>query len=85
MAKFKPGQSGNPSGRPPDPFRALIHEKTHNGKDLVTKALELLDSDDEDIQVKAVNWLADRGWGKATQMLELPEGASSRMVLIFPA
>lgn len=70
LSHWKKGQSGNPSGRPKDPFRELIREKTNGGKALVEKALSLLKSEDEDIQLKAVHYLSDRGWGKASQPVE---------------
>lgn len=64
------GKSGNPNGRPKDPFPKLIRESTREGNILVKKALSLLESEDENIQIKALQWLSDRGWGKAAQPLE---------------
>lgn len=68
--RWKKGESGNPSGRPKDPFRVLIKEKTNDGELLINTMLGLLKSENEDIRVKAVHWLADRGWGKALQPVE---------------
>lgn len=68
---FVKGKSGNPLGRPKDPFGALIRAKSKDAKVLVDKAFTLLDSEDEDIQIKALHWLSDRGWGKPAQAVEL--------------
>lgn len=80
------GQSGNPGGRPKDPFGPLIRKETKEGLELVRKALSIMRSTQEDdLALKAVQWLSDRGWGKAKQMIDVEaNGAAPRMVLIFP-
>ena len=65
--KLAPGGAREGSGRPADPFRKAIAERTNNGQTLIDKAFQLLESKDEDIQLKALNWLGDRGWGKPAQ------------------
>jgi hypothetical protein len=81
--KWVKGVSGNPGGRAKDPFPKLIRESTEDGGVIVRRALRLLMSGDESIVVKAIQWLSDRGWGKAVQPVE-NIGSVSRMVLIFP-
>lgn len=80
--KWKPGQSGNPSGRPKDQFGELIRSGTDNGRLLVEKAMALLMSSNEDIQIKALNWLSDRGWGKAIQPIGV-DAEANRIIVEF--
>ena len=75
MAKFQPGQSGNPSGRPK--VNAEIKELARSfGKEALEKMAALLESDDEKVRLAAAQALLDRGYGKPTQMIagddELP-------------
>jgi hypothetical protein len=81
--KWVKGKSGNPNGRPKDPFAVQIRERTNNGKLLVDKAFQLLESDDEDIQVKALNWLGDRGWGKPMSTMDLSELDNNGKAVLF--
>ena len=75
---FKPGQSGNPGGRPLG-LASQIREKTNNGAELVDFMLSVLrglkDKKQKD-QLEACNWLADRGFGKVIQDIGLsgPDG-----------
>ncbi len=68
---WKKGQSGNPGGRKKDVLQELILKQSKNGEVLVKKAFKLLDSADEEIQVKALQWLGDRGFYKARQPIDL--------------
>lgn len=69
-AGFKPGQSGNPSGRPktPQEFKDIVKANT---VDAIKKVLYLMNNaDKEDIQLKAAQEILDRGLGKATQVID---------------
>jgi Family of unknown function (DUF5681) len=78
---WKPGQSGNPSGRPKS-FGHIIRHATAEGEELVTFALSVLRGEQTEMRVtgkgdvvecvaslgdrlKALEWLSDRGWGKS--------------------
>lgn len=64
---FKPGQSGNPSGRPKDTIAPLARAKSEKA---LKTLLKLLDSDDENIRLKASIAVLERGFGKPAQYVE---------------
>ena len=80
---FRPGESGNPGGRPKG-LAALVREKTNDGKFLVEQMMKLARGQSiikgskpkhSDVTA-AVEWLADRGFGKclSTVALQHPDG-----------
>ena len=78
---FKPGQSGNPGGRPKvdKTVKALAREHT---EDAVRTLAEILKNGaaSESSRVQAASALLDRGWGRPLQQLEIGEaGAFSEM------
>jgi hypothetical protein len=66
---FPKGTSGNPSGRAKGQqgFAALIRQRTHQGRDLVSFAIGLMDNPriDPRVRLDAAIWLADKGFGPA--------------------
>lgn len=70
--RFRPGVSPNPGGRPRG-FARMIREHTGDGKELVDFALEVMRSSKHPVHVRldAMKWLADRGFGRAAQPIEI--------------
>jgi hypothetical protein len=65
---FKKGQSGNPSGRPANPFPALIRRATKDGELIVNTALNLLKRGrSEKTRAWACEFLRDTGWHRPVQ------------------
>lgn len=72
---FQPGSAGNPGGRPKS-FANYIREKSLDGEKLVDKVWSILMHPKgkglaaQKLQLDCIQWLADRGWGKAVQNVE---------------
>ncbi len=78
--RFKPGQSGNPGGKPKG-FGALIRQESKDGAELVRTALAILRNTkaaNRD-RLKAAEFLADRGWGKPPTSINFNPGDDSAM------
>lgn len=71
---FKPGQSGNPSGRPkiPEEFKELAKRYSVPALRKVIEIMESPNSDYKD-KLKASEIIMDRAWGKSTQAISGPE------------
>lgn len=65
---FKPGQSGNPSGRPAVNPDVTLAARAHTAAALNVLARALRDSDAR-VRVVAANSILDRAWGKPAQTL----------------
>lgn len=87
---FKPGQSGNPGGRPPLPpeikhVREMARAYTEQA---IAALVEVLASDSASARVAAANALIDRGWGKSEQPITGSDGgpleAITRIELVAP-
>jgi len=75
--QFKKGQSGNPKGRSPG-FKGMakyIRSQTNDGEELADFALMVFRNADKTYthvhQWDALKWLADRGFGKPVQAIDL--------------
>ena len=69
---FAPGNSANPGGRPKG-LASLVRERTKDGAELVEFMLRVLRARKHPLRyrLEAAAWLADRGFGKALQQMEL--------------
>lgn len=74
---FAPGNSANPGGRPKG-LASLVRQETKDGAELVAFMLRVLRGRKQPLRyrLEAASWLADRGFGKALQQMEVsgPEG-----------
>jgi hypothetical protein len=72
---FRPGQSGNPGGRPKGLAKATRELVGEDGMALVELMLAMaMDPMRRDAdRIRAVEWLADRGWGKAAAFQPVEE------------
>jgi len=79
---FLPGNSANPGGRPKG-LAELVRRETKDGAELVAFMLRVLRSRKEPMRHKleAVAWLADRGFGKALQQMELSGPGSEPLTI----
>lgn len=75
MARFEPGQSGNPGGRPKEnnEVKALARAL---GIEAIEKLAQLMRGDDPRVASSAAQALLDRGFGKPSQSVEMsgPDG-----------
>jgi hypothetical protein len=73
---WKPGQSGNPGGRPrvAAEVRALARDHGHAA---IERLVRLMYSKNESVAVRACEALLDRGYGRTVQGVELSAGAMS--------
>ena len=75
--RFKPGQSGNPKGRP-----KKIEKATDTAVDNLQKAIEraasLVDNEDPRIALAAAQLIIDRAMGKPKQSIETKDVTDAR-------
>ncbi|VWX52969.1 hypothetical protein [Novosphingobium sp. 9U] len=72
MAKWKPGESPNPGGRPKivlDDGRTLVQVAREHTLSAVETLVTLLDAESEAVRATAATALLDRGWGRPRQDL----------------
>lgn len=69
---FKPGQSGNPSGRPKIPGDVVELARTHTREAISTLAAIMSNAEAPPAsKIAAAAVLLDRGWGKPSQTVDL--------------
>ena len=69
---FKPGQSGNPNGRPkiPDEFKELAKKYSVDALKKVISIMEDREAENRD-QLRASEIIMDRAWGKSQQSIDV--------------
>jgi len=67
LKPWKPGQSGNPGGRPKGLARRVRELVGGDGETITHFMLDVLKNEEAEMRdrMEAAKWLADRGWGKA--------------------
>ena len=65
LVPFKPGQSGNPGGRPKG-IGTIAREHTDRAIAILVEALE---DENSRVRIQAARELLDRGWGKPVAMV----------------
>lgn len=90
MAKFQPGQSGNPGGRPKavESVKGLARMHTENAIAALVRVIEDKKAAPA-ARVSAAVAILDRGWGKPVQAISGPDGESpletvTRIELVAP-
>lgn len=74
--RFRPGQSGNPGGRPKG-LAARVRTATSEGADIVEFMVGVLrngKASNKD-RIEAAKWLADRGFGRAVETTVTVQGS----------
>lgn len=81
---FPKGVSGNPAGRPANPFRDLIKDRTRNGEEIVEGVMDCFrQPENQKIKLWAAEWLRDTGWGKPVSYTELDGSNGLPIGVIF--
>lgn len=80
---FKPGQSGNPAGRPGVP-KQIREALAKSLPDRITRLIALADCSDLKVSLEASKYLVDRSLGKPSQAVEMsgPEGKPVRTEIV---
>ena len=67
--QWKPGQSGNPNGRPKK-AQQIVEKAQDHAEEALKAMIDLLKSSDERVKLTAAQAILDRGLGKPKQTIE---------------
>lgn len=83
LRPWKPGQSGNPGGRPkiPDEVKEALKAATPRA---VARLVELMESADERVAIQACNSILDRSIGKAPAVPDMDEPGPEQKLHLTP-
>ena len=70
LKPFKPGQSGNPSGRPKTPPE-LMTKVRGASEHCINKAIELVDNKNPMVALRAIELLLAYGYGKPRECVQM--------------
>ena len=80
--QWKPGQSGNPSGRPRDVHRIVELARTHTVEAIETLVAIMRAGRPDAVRVAAAEALLARGWGKPFQPVDLDGELDHRFEIV---
>lgn len=69
MPPWKPGQTGNPNGRPKK-AQQIVDKAQDHAEEALKAMIDLLKSEDERVKLQAAQAILDRGLGKPKQTIE---------------
>ena len=80
-SSWKPGQSGNPNGRPKPDVDIAALARVH-GPRCVKVVVDLLSSEDEKMRLSAAIALLDRGFGRPKQEMDINSNSTIELHLV---
>jgi len=85
-SRFKPGQSGNPGGRSPrvGPNGETVAQlaRAHTAE-AVERLVRVMRGADDDLALKAVQAILDRGWGKPKESVDLDANVTGNVIPVI--
>lgn len=85
-SRFKPGQSGNPGGRSPrvGPNGETIAQlaRAHT-TEAVERLVRVMRGADDELALKAVQAILDRGWGKPKESVDLDANVTGNVIPVI--
>lgn len=75
---FKPGQSGNPGGRPKAIYNLTAEARRHTIEAVRTLLRLMRNAKSESVRLGAAEAILSRGWGKPIQALQIDGGFAAK-------